>query len=90
MDAALLWIVIAAQARTGLAAGRAFVARPNSCPTWARGDARGRGNTASSRRWGWLKTAGCSCAALFARQDPGRVRARSAWVRALLEVSLIR
>ena len=87
MDAALLLILIALRARNGAMTGRAACGQPG-----------GRVARRASCR---MVDVGCGLAALLwrsdavlarlhARQHGGRGHVRSAWLRALCEVSLVR
>jgi len=91
MDAALLLILIAARARAGAMPGRAWRDAASGHKPW-RPHCRERGRPRGSMvtRWwrGWRAAAGIL--SMPAGRDVAPARMRSAWMRALCEVSLIR
>ena len=90
MDAALLLILIAARARAGAMPDRAWRDAGHAHPKWRLGR-RERGQVRGSMvtRW-WRAAAGTGTLSMLAGRDVAPARMRSAWMRALCEVSLIR
>ena len=88
MDAALLWLLMAIQVRRCAPLDRAATRRRGSRPAFEHAV---HALLAAARLvvHGRLEALRMASAALLASRKPGRVQVRSAWVRAMGEVSLV-